>query len=215
MLTAKKYEKENPYLDYGLILDEGPALIVRTSSGDFEAQKAVSCLIEPRPGDQVLVSMDSSAVCHVIAVLTRPDEEAGADLHFSGDVRMRIERGSLQLLADKDLNLAARDNMSLASESLDVNTNQANAHIEKLSFVGEFINIQAKRLKTVADVCEQFLSSLTQRLKSSFRSVEEHDESQAGSARYLVDGTMTVNVKNSVHIAEEDVKIDADQIHLG
>ena len=62
---------------------------------------------------------------------------------------------------------------------------------------------------------DQTVRRLTQRLQDSFRFVKDHDETQAGSTRYLVEDTLTMNAKNAVHMAEEIVTINAEQVHLG
>jgi hypothetical protein len=77
-----------------------------------------------------------------------------------------------------------------------------------LSKVGEFGH-------TVARKVDSFMHYLVQRMTSSFRQVREHDETQAASARQLVQGTLTVQTGNSVHTAEGHVKIDVEHIHLG
>ena len=41
------------------------------------------------------------------------------------------------------------------------------------------------------------------------------EEVQSGSTRYLVEDTLTMQAKNADHTAEEIVRINAEQVHLG
>jgi hypothetical protein len=52
-------------------------LQVRVGSGEYEARRAVSCLVEPALGDLVLLALHDAG-CHVLAVLER--EGGGATI---------------------------------------------------------------------------------------------------------------------------------------
>ena len=67
----------------------------------------------------------------------------------------------------------------------------------------------------VAETVENIFCRLTQRLENAFCYVKEHEEVQAGSSRRLVEDTMTVHSKNAIHMAEEVIKLNAGQVHLG
>jgi hypothetical protein len=66
----------------------------------------------------------------------------------------------------------------------------------------------------VAGRAENIFHRLTERLTNTFRYVTEHEEVQTGSTRYLVEETLTMHSKNAMHMAEEMVSINAEQIHL-
>jgi len=67
----------------------------------------------------------------------------------------------------------------------------------------------------VADTVDTVYRRLTERLINAVRFVKEDEEVQTGSTRYLVEDTLTMHSKNAVHMAEEIVTINAEQVHLG
>jgi hypothetical protein len=87
--------------------------------------------------------------------------------------------------------------------------------IRRLSFLGNIFTGRIEKIRLVADAVDSLCRRLVQKLVSSYRYIEEHEEIQSASTRILVDGTMTVQTKNTVHTTEGHIKLDAEQIHLG
>ncbi len=214
---ADRTERALPWLEYGEVVDEaGEALAVRTSLGTVEARRALSCLIQPRAGDRVLVSMDADGAGYVLSLLERAQgQERDTRLVVDGDLSIHARDGDLSLTADRDVTLAAEDALALASRKVSVHAGAGEAVIERLSVAAKALQAQIKRIRTVASSVEQTVHRLTQRLQDSFRYVEDQDEVQCGSARYLVEDSLTVQSRNAVHMAEEVVTINAEQVHLG
>jgi len=178
---------------------------VNTQNGTYTARKAKSCLLAPDPGDQVLLCTDALGNCFILAVL-HGEQESGS-IEFQGDLDVQVRQGALRLTADTEL--------SLASESLNLTARTGRAAMERVSLLAESVSGQCRSLVLAADACQQSLRSLTQKLGSFFRATEGHEEVQAGSSRKLVEDTRVLHCKNSVLMAEEDARIDADQIQLG
>jgi len=181
----------------------------------YVARRALSCLVDPRPGDLVLAALDGPAA-YILAVLERP-EAAGqvTDLVVEGPARLRVDRGSLTLQAEDDLNLAAGRELAAVSDRVSVRAQRGLARITKCAFVGRLLRSQVGRVQSVALEIDQVCRRLTQRLEESYRYVREHDETQAGSSRLLVEDLHTVHSKNTLVMAEEHVTINGQQINLG
>ncbi len=207
--TAKK-PTALPVMEYGRVAanhETGAACeyAVDTEKGRYRARKAKSCLLAPEPGDTVLLCTDDVGNCFILAVLE--GDSPVNNLDFSGDVHLRVRRGNMNLAADKEINMTA--------DGLGFVARQARATLERFSLLADAVSSQCRTIVLAADVCNQSLRSLAQRLGSYFRATEEHQEIQAGSARTLIEETHVVHCKNSVLMAEEDARIDADQIQLG
>ena len=214
---AKQNEPAHPVMEYGWITHDEPGYYgVETPLGTIKAVRAVTCLVAPRPGDRVLISFDDGDCGFILAILQR-DTQAGdsTDLVFDGQVNLHAQNGGLSLTTDQNLVLGAREELSCASKQLKVHAHDGRAAMDKLSFAGRILETQFERIKSVAQSVEHVFSELTQRLTNAFRFVEEHDELQAGSTRTLVEDTMTTHSKNAVHMAEEIIKLNAEQVHLG
>ncbi len=214
---AEKIEHHQPQLTYGSILERSEkSFTVRTDSGDWTAEKAFSCVVQPEKGDYVLLSIDDASHCFVLAVLQRnPDLPPGQDIVFEGPARIHVVNGDLALTSDQGMTLAAEEDILCASDQIEVQALRGEIQIGTLTFLGRAVRSQVDRVVSVAKSVERTCEELVQRMKSSLRYVDGHDESQSRSSRQLVEETLTVQSKNSYHLTEEVVKIDAEQIHLG
>jgi len=190
--------------------------MVDTGFGEIKAAKALSCLVEPRPGDTVIASLDAAGRNYILAVLERNREgNPATDLRFDGPVNVHVGKGNLTLMSEGDMKLASQGTLACTSDKMKIHTDNCSAQISRFHYAGRSLQIQIERLKTVAVYADQIFRRLTQRMESSFRFVKDQDELQAGSSRVLVEDLMTMHAKNSLIMAEENVTVNAEQIHLG
>lgn len=213
---AKDISWANPVLEYGVVRQATENVFtVAGASTVLTAGRAFSCLVRPEPGDTVLVAVEDTGRSRIIAVMDRPGQAPGARLDLEGNLEVNVNQGSLRFRADTDLSLSAGEELSLTSQTIAADADEGRFRLKHLSFLGHAIDTQVQRIRTVAETCDHYIRTWTQRLVSSFRSVSDHDEVQANSKRTLVDGVLTMQARTAVMTAEEDVKIDAEQIHLG
>lgn len=199
-----------PTMEYGLLAsrrdsETGSQFTVRTQHGCYTARKAKSCLLSPEQGDTVLLSSDDLGNCFILAVLEGPSQSGC--LEHQGDLRLQVSSGSLSLAAEEQLEISA--------DSLHLTARTGSAAMQRFSLLAEAISGQCKTLNLVADACRQSMRTLTQRLGSFFRATEGHEEIQANTSRTMVEDTRVLHCKNSLLMAEEDARIDAEQIQLG
>ncbi len=205
--AAKRMDTASPVLEYAKVRAvSGDHVVLLADFGDIHAERAAGCLLAPRPGDLVLASVDAGGHAFVLSVLKR-EAEAPGEIAYPGDLRLRAD-GDLRLDAGGEAALSAKETLTLAAK-------EGEAAFEKASLLAKTAEARFKTLTMMAGAVEQFFSRLTQRLTNSVKLVEEHEEVQAGSARYLIEDTLTMHSKNAVHIAEEVAKIDAGEVHLG
>ena len=214
--VLEKLEPLQPSLEYGSVLfGDGQFFRVQASFGMVEAEQAVSCLVKPETGDIVLLSVDLLGTCFILSILKRTDTEKEMDLVFEGQVNLHVKNGDFSLISDGNLSLASEEEITCVSQKISVHADEGEAKITKLSFLGKFFESQVERVKNVADTVDTAYSRLTERLVNAFRFVKEEEEIQTGSTRYLVEDTLTMHSKNAVHMSEEIVSINAEQVHLG
>jgi hypothetical protein len=214
---AEKRRPLQPWLEYGIV-ETGAAntFIVRTSLGNMETEVAAGCLLCPQPGDEVLFSTDAAGTAFILSVLKRADHRIGkSKLIFQGDVDLCVANGSMNIAADQHIFLTARQRMAMTSTEIAMQAKRGKAAFEKLSYLGRKFKGRVQRLSLVAQTAVNTFQRFTQRLHNAFRFVEDYEEIQTGSTRYLVEDTLTMHTKNAVHMAEEVVTINAEQVHLG
>lgn len=207
MLAQKEIQPLAPTLAYATVLGVlEDTYSLSTDFGALRGKKAVSCLVRPEPGDEVLLAVDEAGGCRILAVLDRLDADKPTNLTLHGDVRLATDNGSLTL--------AAAEGVHLASEDFSLHAARGSVAVQELKVTGEVLESRLGVIRVAAAFCEQTFKELRQRLGACLRLVSGHEEVQTGSSRQLVENTLTVQCKNSVHTAEETVKIDGETIHL-
>ncbi|MEW6265908.1 MAG: DUF3540 domain-containing protein [Thermodesulfobacteriota bacterium] len=213
---AYKMTDSHPVLEYGQVLSEVERLfMVENGFGRIKAVQAASCLLKPEKGDRVLLALAPTGESHILAVLERasgPDSERR--IIFDGPVHIE-GRDDLRLTAAQDLTLSSANKLTAASESLEVNTAFGLARFKKFTYIGRMLHGQVERVKMIGQSLDLVFRRVVQRLTASYRYVAEHEEVQAASTRWLVDGTMIMHSRNSIIKSEKHVKVEAEQIHLG
>ena len=215
-LALKKNEAQ-PRMQYGQVLQvEGERFVVRADDFEVAAERAASCLLLPRCGDEVLLVLDDDGTGFILAVL-RQQAAAGreAELAFDRPVKVTVKHGGLSLSAERNLTLGSNREILCAAPRLGLHADHGEATFDRLTFFGRSVTGRIKKLKTIAVNVEQVFSRLTQRLTNAFRYVREHEDVQTGSTRYLVEGTLALHAKNASHVAEEIVSINGERINLG
>ena len=211
---ARALDKEENFLEYGTVkLAQGGAFTVAAESGVVATKRSFSCLVEPMPGDTVLVSRAVSG-CYILAILERHGDQH-ACLAFEGDADLRLKQGRLRVAAQEGIDLVTAKDTALFSPELSINSVQADVSIQNLSFFGTFLQGQIERIKLIGQACDSIFERVSQRVKRCYRWVDELDQLKAGQLNYLVKKLMSLRGKYSVLTAEEDVRIDGDKILMG
>lgn len=201
--------------EQGLVLrSDGAELVVRTSSGDYRARRAVSCLVEPRPDDLVLLAATARGACYVLAVLERVDV-APTRLVADGDLEIAAERGRVTIEGKEGLSLASGKLLELVAGSLSMKALDASLVAERLGVIGRHVTSEFERAKTFATSLDSVLGRWTQRVKRAYRTVEESDHLRAERIDYEAQRTLNLHGQNAVVTAEELVKVDGGQILVG
>ncbi len=217
MELAEQLNNQELFLTYGLVKERRDReLMVLTRTGLHMAEKAVSCLILPEPGDVVLLSLDDDGRGYVLSVLKRNQEAFKKNkITLDGSTDLHVQGGDLSITSDSNINLASENGISCSTDSIDVHAKHGRAVLERITVLGKVLINQMEKITSVAHTVEQVYKRLTQRLVNGYRLVEEHDEVQARTSRRLVEDLMTVQTKNTCHLAQETIKIDAEHINLG
>ena len=212
---ARVFNSEQVFLEYGRIVgSEGCLFLIETDRAEVKAAKSLSCLVEPLPGDTVLLTQTTSGKCYVLSILEREDQRP-ASLVFDGDVDLKAKAGRLRLAAQEGIDLVSAKDTALTSAQLSVNSVQAEVNIQHLAFFSNFLQGQIQKIKLIGQACDSVFERVSQRVKRSYRWVDELEQLKAGQLSYLVKKLMSLRGKYSVLTAEEDVRIDGDKILMG
>jgi len=211
---ARKLNRAEATIDEGTVLEaKDGAFSVRVGDFDCAAKRARSCLVAPRPGDEVLVAFGSGGRCFILAVLE--GEEGATTLEVEGDLEVRAGSGKIGVRAARGVNITSGDELNLTGKSLGVSALEGTVFVQKLAYLGSRFEAQVEAIKTVGAVCDSLFERVSQRVKRSFRTVEDIDQVKAKKIDYAAESTMALRAEHAVVHAEELVKVDAKQIQLG
>lgn len=187
---------------------------LRTDEGETaSAARALSCLVEPCLGDRVLVALGSGE-SYVLAVLHRPDV-AGVELSAPGDLTLRAADGAVRVAARDGVELATARDITLTAARIALSAAEGSVAVRALAVVGERLHADLGAVKTIARSVDSLLERFTQRVKRSYRFVEEVDTLQAESVDHTVRETWHLRARHALTHTEKLVKVDSEQIQLG
>jgi hypothetical protein len=193
---------------------EGSRFGVRTDTGMLSATRALSCLAEPEPGDHVLVATVPEQGCFVLAILKRASR-APVDLKTDGDLRVHAPAGRFTIAAQEGVDIVSPATVALTSGALDVKAKTATVVIDALAFLGGAMDAQLEKVSVVASVFERTAERVTDRVKRAYRFVAEVDQLRAEHVDYMAKKNMRLRGQNALVTAEELVKVDGAQVHVG
>jgi hypothetical protein len=202
---------------YGVVETEsGASLVVRVGPKSVAARRAASCLLEPKAGDQVLVAVTDDAHSFVLAVLVQGEREAkGGVLSLEGDITLRAATGKVAVVGRDPVTLTSATQVAVSAPELAVHALKTSFFSESLSYIGRKLDGEVERIKVVAQVLDSTIDRMSQRLKRSYRNIEEMEHVKAKALDVVVEGNMSVHSDNAVVSADKLVKVDGEQIHLG
>ncbi|MBR0681733.1 DUF3540 domain-containing protein [Roseomonas eburnea] len=176
---------------------DGDAFAVRLEGREAPARRAFSCLVEPEPGDIVLLGRAGS-VRYILAVLERPGAAPmrlalpdGATLAADGG-RLNLSAGTLVMEAETT---------QLATKALGVTARKADANLGRASLVAEAIESLAERI--------------IGRFRRSYRFIEESEQLRARDIDQRASGHLHLRGETANLQAGVLVKLHGSQIHLG
>lgn len=200
--------------EVGVVVSSARGLEVETGSGRFAAKRAFSCLVEPEQDDVVLVAVPASGDLFVLAVLERPSERP-ARLTSSGDLRVHLPAGRFTVSAQDGVALRTPGELDLEAGDVSLRAEVGALVVKRLTYLGELLEAHGGTLKAALRIVDSVTERWTQKTKRSYRFVEEMDITRAQEIDTRASGTLSLRGKNAITTAEELVKMDGRQIHLG
>jgi hypothetical protein len=211
---ARKLDELEAFQIMGTIVRaEDGLFVVRTGRGDMRARRATSCLVEPKVNDFVLVAGAPTGAAYVLAVLER--EEKGAALACDGDLEIKLPDGRLRVASKEGIDLVSAGEVAIAAEGVRVHASTGSVVLDRLSYIGSLMRAEIGKLRVEGGIFERVATRVSERVKRSFRTVEEIDQVKAERIDYAAKQVMTLRAENAIVNAEQLVKMDGEQIHLG
>jgi len=98
---------------------------------------------------------------------------------------------------------------------VDVSARRAGVAVQAVTFVGHTVETEVKRARHVAAQVDRVAERVVERAGSMFRYVSGLDHLRADAADWVVAKLLNVHAKTAMVTADELVKVDGEQIHMG
>lgn len=217
--TAKKIPERaaQVYQEIVVVLHvaEGRAT-VRSGDVEYSAKRAASCLLEPREGDRALCAV-AEKNAWILAVLDRNDtkNEDKTTIAVDGDLEIVSRSGRVRMGGAEGVSIASEADVTIAAGEFNVRAMAASLVADGIEVLGKTVRAEAGKVRVLAEALDSVLDRFSQRVKRSYRFVEERDSLRAGTIDYVADKAVNVSGENAVVTAKELVKVDGGQIQLG
>jgi hypothetical protein len=204
----------------GAIIDT--ARVVRRDAEEFllltagtlalRGKKAAGCLLEPEENDTVLVARNTPEGVFILTVLERGG--AASRIVLPGNATLSAEGGTLRLTGDS-VELAGEKTASLEAPEIRMQGVRGDVSFLNLSLTASVAEAKAGKLSLVASVIDTVSERITQRVRDCFRRVTRMDSTRAGQVSISTENRFDLKADAVSMIAQCEVKIDGDKIHLG
>ncbi len=174
-----------------------------TDQSQAVALKAESCLLLPEVGDLVLVSSSPDNQIFILQILNR-----------SSNIKV-IDLGLETVITAKKVKFEAAEEFILSAPEVTLSGIKGNAVFSHTSLVSNWAEIRAQKALVIIHNLEQIFHTVTEKIVNCYRTIEGIAFTKASSIRTLVSDRMFIKSKHTTLDAEEEVTVNAKQIHLG
>lgn len=212
--VASKVQNTEAIQESAIVLKDVPLKLRGASGVEYEAERAASCLLAPKAGDEVLVCLLPDRRAYVLAVLVR-DAGGKTELAVDGDLKLSAAHGRVEIVASEGVSVVTPSDVEMVAGKLSIRAVAATLASEAMTVVGKSVHQEIERVRVVARTLDATLDRFTQRAKQSFRLIQETDHLRAERMDYRAEKAITMHGEHAIVTAEELVKVDGGQIHLG
>ena len=214
-LLANKLDHSQAVQEIGVVRRVTPeGCSVLTSAGEISCRRATSCLVAPNVEDTVLVATANTGRSWVLAVLEREGDQKLV-IAPEGDVDLKLKSGAFTVAAQEGVDIVSGKAVNVVSGRFNLNAADGSIAIQSLTYVGRVVRSEVEKIRSIASTFDSILDRFSQKVKRSYRTVEETDQLKARQLDYKVEKTLCMRGENTLMTAEKLVKVDGDQIHLG
>lgn len=202
-------------VEHGTVLGGGDdGYVVQGAAGTFAATVAFSCLLKPMAGDKVLYTRDTDGSSFILSILARP---TGPDavVSFPGDVVVEAAKGRVMIAGADGIDMSTSSTLTMLAADLNVAAASAHLNIADTQAAGDSFTGTLNKVRLFSDAIDVVAKRVTQRVKTSFRWVEQIEHVTAGQMLHSVRNLFSVRARQTAIKAKDDVKIDGKRVHLG
>lgn len=189
--------------DYRILTDGGQLL---------RGKKADGCLLQPEINDLALIWQSGKDEVFILSILVKNSDSS--QVVFKGDATIQTASG-LMKIEGETVEIAASQVVAVQAPEVNLKGRTGKARFVDFSFLATTAFLNLEKVSLIVKKMDSVLGLLTQRVKNSFRWVEQLDQTKAGHISHIAEERYSVKAGHAAIIAKDDVKIDGSKIHLG
>jgi hypothetical protein len=204
--VLKKSQQVRPVcLSYGRVVEQDGELhgVMPEGGAVVWARKADGCLVTPEVGDLVLVAEGGKEGPFVLSVIMKGRAESR--LVLNGEVEVQAESFVLK----------ARGRVGVEAPEIAFTGVRGEARFLTFAFLVGVCKAEIQKVTTVIQSLDSVTDRLTQRIRNSFRWVENLEQVHAGRIRSIVKQRFSIKARHVSVQAEEEVTVDGRKVLLG
>lgn len=194
------------------VLSTTPLLTVQLAGQSMPARRATSCLVRPEAGDTAIVARTDEGL-FVLSILSR--DSSTTTLVADGDLAVHVTNGRFSVASKDGIDLATPARVGIAAGELALHARAARLAAEEIVVLGAKAIVEVVDTRLKGTLLDGVFERVSQRVKRSFRTVEETDTVRAKDIDYKAESTVNLRSQNMVMTSKELIKADAEQIHFG
>lgn len=180
-------------------------------STTVSGRQAVGCLLEPAPGDLVLVMLHCDDTHYVLNILDR--DHATNKIQLPGDLTVIANQGKLTFQSQTVV-MCARDAANIFAKEVTLAGQTGRMRFAGLDLLAISLNAKIQNIRALGDKVKLAATSLTSRLGRVLR-LTGFELHRTRSVRTEVDERFSVQAGQADILAKDEVNVDAKKIHLG
>lgn len=196
------------------IAADGQIVIEDESGAAWSCRRAASCLLQPQPGDTVMISGPDRLRVWLIAVVEQADSSVSR-IGAPGDVVLASTTGSVSIESAADVRLQATGALGMQAAQWKLDADRAQCRVDEMLYTGRQADATVGHARIFGKVFETVADRVMQMARNAFRIVDDTEHVRVGQMDLEAEQSVRVHGRHTLLTGTDLVKVDASQIHMG
>jgi len=196
------------------IAPDGQIGVEDESGTAWTCRRAASCLLQPQPGDTVMISGPDRLRVWLIAVVEQADATASR-IDAPGNVVLASATGSVSIESASDVRLRAVGAVDMQAAQWKLEADLAQCRVDEMHYTGRQADATVGHTRIFGKVFETVADRVMQMARSAFRIVDETEQVRVGQMDVEAEHSVRIHGQHTLVTGTDLVKVDASQIHMG
>lgn len=176
--------------------------------------RAAGCLLDPQPGDRVLLVCPSGEVPLILSVLSRASGEK-AQLSFPSGLDLSVAGKPLTFRASEGIGIETEKFFRVVCGECEVEAGRVSLTALTMSWAAESCSLVARTFRIAAQLFETLSGHIETKAGSAHRRIDTVDHVQSGQTTLETESLFSLTAGSALIEARDLARIDSGQVHLG